>query len=140
MLLFLLVMLLYSSYTDFREQAVYNLPVALYMGTAIFFIFAGRVWENRALPVFLGMTAIVLILGIVKVWGLGDSNLIICIGLWMLLDTREPLAFLIRVVVVLLIASVGFIIALLITRRKKGPFVPVLTAGLLIETVLRQSF
>ncbi len=133
--LFLLAVLLYSSWTDFREQSVYNLPVALLWGMSFFCLLAGRVWENKALPVFLVMTGIVLLMGFLKVWGLGDSNLIIGIGLWELMNTREPLVFLIRMVVTLLIGSLGFILAFLFTKKKRGPFVPYLTAGFLLETV-----
>ena len=78
----LLAVLLYSSYTDFAEQYVYNLPVALFFGVALMSLAFGKVWENEAFPAFLGLVAGVLFLGILKLWGLGDSFILICIGLW----------------------------------------------------------
>lgn len=131
----LLAVLLYSSFTDFAEQYVYNLPVALFLGVAIMTLAAGKVWENEAFPAFLGMALGALFLGILKLWGLGDSLILICIGLWSLTLFRNPLAYQIWILTALLIASAGFILAFLITGKKKGPFVPYLTAGFLIEAV-----
>ena len=131
----LLAVLLYSSYTDFAEQYVYNLPVALFFGVALMTLAAGKVWENEAFPAFLGLAVGVLLFGLLKLWGLGDSLILICIGLWSLTLFRNPLAYQIWILTGLLIASAGFILAFLITGKKKGPFVPYLTAGFLIETV-----
>ena len=136
--LLLLAVLLYSSYTDFSEQYVYNLPVAIFIGVVMMTLLTGKAWENGAFPAFLGLAGGAILLGILKLWGFGDTLILICIGLWSLTVFRNLFAYQIWILTVLLIASAGFILAFLITGKKKGPFVPYLTAGFLIEMVFLQ--